>query len=224
MIDRMDKIHTKMPSPGHPRPGRITSEEAALRDQRIIATAVKLFLEHGYADTTINLIAQEARVSKRTLYLTFGDKSKIFLEAMRTTVGRLSNIRLEIDERDRGDVVGVFERIARSIYGYVLSEQGIAMTRIVIAEAGRFPELVPIAQKQGAEHVHEIVGALFSEIEQKGVCSFSDHDEAVSCFTDFVIAPVMFHTLLGLHSEPPSDLLIRRRITQFLAACKIPHR
>src|SRR4051812_14711176 len=112
----------EMTSPGHPRPGRITSEEAALRDQRIIATAVKLFLEHGYADTTLNLIAREARVSKRTLYQTFGDKSKIFLEAMRTTVGRLSNIRLEIDECGDGDVAGVFEHIARGIYGYVLSE------------------------------------------------------------------------------------------------------
>jgi AcrR family transcriptional regulator len=49
--------------------------------ERLIAAVAKLVAEHGYADTTIGQIADEASVSRRTLYEIFSGKEECFLAA-----------------------------------------------------------------------------------------------------------------------------------------------
>lgn len=49
------------------------------RDQRILSTATDLFLRQGYAQTTIDDIARQARMSKATVYQRFADKREIFV-------------------------------------------------------------------------------------------------------------------------------------------------
>lgn len=53
-------------------------EESARRTKRLIAQqALVLFLEHGYADTSMAAIAKAADVSTQTVYNTFGSKSEL---------------------------------------------------------------------------------------------------------------------------------------------------
>ena len=44
---------------------------------RIVEAATRLFIEHGYLDTTVAAIANEAGVALQTLYLSFGSKVAI---------------------------------------------------------------------------------------------------------------------------------------------------
>lgn len=45
--------------------------------QRILDAAMKLFFQHGYAATTIESIAREARVAVQTVYFSFGNKQQL---------------------------------------------------------------------------------------------------------------------------------------------------
>jgi AcrR family transcriptional regulator len=47
---------------------------------RIVAAATRLFLEHGYVNTTMAAVAEEAGVAVQTLYLAFGSKAAILAE------------------------------------------------------------------------------------------------------------------------------------------------
>jgi AcrR family transcriptional regulator len=50
--------------------------------RRIIAAALRLFVEDGYLPTTMSAIAQEAGVAVQTLYLAFGSKAAILAAAL----------------------------------------------------------------------------------------------------------------------------------------------
>lgn len=59
-----------------------------LRDKRnmIIKAAGDLFLRYGYAKTSLDDIAKEARVGKGTIYYYFADKQEVFLEIVQVHV------------------------------------------------------------------------------------------------------------------------------------------
>lgn len=53
---------------------------------RILEAARASFLEHGFAGTTIRLVAQEAEVSQETVYKTFGGKAGLLKAVYDTTL------------------------------------------------------------------------------------------------------------------------------------------
>ena len=55
-----------------------TPEEASRRRDHIIVAATAVFLRYGHARTTMNDIAEEARISRPALYLVFPRKEDIF--------------------------------------------------------------------------------------------------------------------------------------------------
>ena len=60
------------------RGGRPSREAAALLGERILDVATELFLAEGYGATSIEAVAQRARISKRTFYHRFPDKAALF--------------------------------------------------------------------------------------------------------------------------------------------------
>jgi len=52
--------------------------QTALTEQRIVAAATELFLADGYVATTLEAVAQRARVAARTVYVRFGTKAALF--------------------------------------------------------------------------------------------------------------------------------------------------
>ncbi|MFC5747669.1 TetR/AcrR family transcriptional regulator [Actinomadura rugatobispora] len=46
-------------------------------EEKILSAATRLFLEHGYAGTTLTAVAAQARVGVRTVYVRFGTKAAL---------------------------------------------------------------------------------------------------------------------------------------------------
>ncbi|HET6307753.1 MAG TPA: helix-turn-helix domain-containing protein, partial [Rhodopila sp.] len=65
------------------RGGRPSREQAALLGDRILDVATELFLAEGYGATSIEAVAQRARISKRTFYHRFPDKAALFDAVLR---------------------------------------------------------------------------------------------------------------------------------------------
>jgi AcrR family transcriptional regulator len=66
------------------------AEQAAANRRRILAAAHRVLVERGYASTTINAIAAEARVSRELIYKAFGSKPAL--------VKRLYDVQLVGDD------------------------------------------------------------------------------------------------------------------------------
>ena len=70
------------------RGGRPTKTAAIERDQRLIEVATRLFLDRGYDATSLDAVAEAARVSKPTVYSRYGDKRGLFAEVLRREIAR----------------------------------------------------------------------------------------------------------------------------------------
>jgi AcrR family transcriptional regulator len=52
----------------------LRAEQAGMTRRRVLEAALRLFVERGYAGTTVAAVAEEARVSPETIYLSLGGK------------------------------------------------------------------------------------------------------------------------------------------------------
>ncbi len=75
------------------RANKQIAEQPSKREQ-ILKAAVTVFSTRGYRSTLVDEIAQEAGVAKGTLYLYFGSKEEMYLEAFRENVERLHEATL----------------------------------------------------------------------------------------------------------------------------------
>jgi TetR/AcrR family transcriptional regulator, regulator of autoinduction and epiphytic fitness len=64
------------------RPVKSRASRARATRRRIIESATRLFETDGYADTTMERVAEEAKVAVQTVYYTFGTKGQLLCEAM----------------------------------------------------------------------------------------------------------------------------------------------
>src|SRR6202023_87316 len=64
--------------------GRPSTDEIEHRKYEILAAARTIFAQNGFADTSVNEIAQAAGVGKKTIYSHFGDKAELFRVTFRT--------------------------------------------------------------------------------------------------------------------------------------------
>ncbi len=132
-------------SPRSPaRPGRAGISER--KRDAIAEAALRLFLRDGYERTSVDAIAAEAAVSKRTVYNHYGDKENLFLTVVEDTSVSLREKFASVGNLMLADASHVeqslldFLRQAVSIV--TLSPDGAALVRLVITDAPRFPSLL----------------------------------------------------------------------------------
>lgn len=82
-------------------PTGAVAEKAAIRRQSVIDTAIDLYLTHGFAGTTMDMIAQASGVARRTIFRDFPTKEDIVLAWTVTTgpalVARIDPARCATD-------------------------------------------------------------------------------------------------------------------------------
>jgi AcrR family transcriptional regulator len=152
------------------RGGRPSREAAERLGEHILAVATELFLAHGYGATSIEAVAQYARISKRTFYHRFPDKAALFASVVhRVVLGLRPPAHVPLIEG--ADIKQILERLARLILRAALTPQALALNRLITAEALRFPELAAIVAREGAgaEAVGLIAGLLEREARAVGV-------------------------------------------------------
>jgi len=121
------------------------TEQARATRRRIIECALELFLDQGYAATTLDQIASRAGVAVQTVYFHFGNKHTVLKEVMDVlAVGDDAPIPLlerpwveqVRDEPDARRALGIWLRNGRVIFGRVAP-----MLSIVRDAAGADPEM-----------------------------------------------------------------------------------
>lgn len=125
-------------------PVGVQEETRSARKRRaILDAAATLFLRSGFRDTSMDEVAALAAVSKQTVYKHFSDKESLFSEIVTGAVNEVSDpVHEEVMTlEDSGDVEADLRRLARELLRMVLQPRILQLRRLVIGEAGRFPEL-----------------------------------------------------------------------------------
>lgn len=117
----------------------LTRSEKKQRD--IVAAAEKIFIEYGFAQASMNKIAEEAKVTKRTIYQKYENKQALFDAIMRDQVDSMfAQTNIPYDSM-RGLKEQMLEMLAL-LWGTVSDERHIKLKRVVIAEYVRDPQFI----------------------------------------------------------------------------------
>lgn len=201
------------------RPSRAAAEQLG---ETILEAATELFLSEGYGVTSIEAVARRARISKRTFYSRFRDKAELFGAVVHRVVERL---------RPPGDA-GLFEgdsleqiltRLARVILRAALTPQALALHRVILAEATRFPELAAVVtERGGSREAVTRIAALLEREARAGRLALEDASFAAAQFLQMVVALPQRRALgLGTAMTPPElESWARDTVALFLNGCR----
>ena len=137
------------------------------RPQEILGSALELFAKNGFTATRLDDVAKAAGVSKGTLYLYFKDKEEIFKKVVET--GIIPNIEeMEKNIASFGGDENVEKVISlgiRKMVEVVTTTSLGAIPKIVISEAGNFPNLTNFYRDEVVVRIH----MMMANIIQKGI-------------------------------------------------------
>jgi AcrR family transcriptional regulator len=91
-------------------------DQAGQTRDRILATAARLFSEHGYEHTPLSQVAREAQVSKALVLWHFDSKEKLFRAALGRT---LEPYFIDVDDLDGLAEAAQIERLIDRFYEFV---------------------------------------------------------------------------------------------------------
>ena len=121
------------------RGGRPRTADLERLNENILAAAGELFLQHGFDGTSMDAIAERARISKRTLYARHADKAALFNTAIFDLLGRFL-VPIETIRYEPGDLGAALLAVARDMVTGVVRPEFVAVYRLVMFEAQRRPE------------------------------------------------------------------------------------
>lgn len=135
------------PSSPRSKSGSHQSSSNKIRGKReqIVQAAVKVFLENGYAGTSMNAVADEAGVIKATIYSHFKDKQQLFIAIIEEmTVNKLSVDLSNPEPLLKLPPEQFLDTLTEKFTGLLQDPEYHSFFRLIIGESERFPELAEI--------------------------------------------------------------------------------
>ena len=176
------------------------------RPSEIVAAALQLFSDRGFAATRLEDVATVAGVSKGTVYLYFESKEQLFEAVVREAITpNIARAEALVDgfEGPTPDLLrGLF-----AFVGEVLETPLTGVMKLIVSESGNFPQLA----RMYADLVLRRAFALMRRILERGVSRGEFRPMDLHATVPLVVAPVL---LLGVwkHSfGAHTDLTLDRR-------------
>jgi len=186
-------------------PKRLRRKEA--RPGELLAAALDLFVEKGYAATRAEEVARRAGVSKGTLFLYFASKEELFKAVVRENLsGRFAEWAAEL-ETYQGTSAELLAYCMTSWWQRVGATRAGGIPKLMMSEGANFPELASFYHS-------EVIApgeALIRSILQRGIArkEFKPMDLKYAPYT--VLAPMLFLNMachsVGPWAQPGSGLV-----------------
>lgn len=151
-----------------PAPGAAPDDKAAA----VLAGARSVFLAHGFSAATTDMIQRASSVSKATVYARYPTKEALFNAVIEAECDRFLGVvrAIEVGSRQLRDVLAA---LAQAYLRIVLSPEALALYRVVIGEAPRFPALARQFYLVGPHGFNVIVERHLEEAATRGALDFS---------------------------------------------------
>jgi AcrR family transcriptional regulator len=190
-------------------PGTLPAENEDTR-KRILGAAFKLFVEKGYAGTSTLEIATRAKVSKRDLYASVGNKQAILVACI---TGRTATMQLRPElpvPRNRQGLASTLNGYATRLMADVSNPTVIATFRLAIGEATRSPEIAQALEATGRRLSRDALTDLFARAQSARVIGAGDPSRMATQYLGLLWEDLMVSLLLGVASTPKDDEIRRR--------------
>jgi TetR/AcrR family transcriptional repressor of mexJK operon len=193
--------------------------EAGSTRGHILAVAEATFVAEGFHATRMDVIAQLAGCSKKTIYKLFGSKEALFTDVLRRTRGEVTGMAIDTAAPPEQALQDFLLRLA----GIMLRSTSIALTRIVMSEAGHDMGRRLRGHEDDSALPRLALESYLQQLEQNGGHDFGDPGEATRMLVGMSMGAFHHETLIGVLEDVPDDLLrerIRRAVRIFLRGAR----
>ena len=200
------------------------SGRTAQKRRAILEAATTVFLKDGYLGAGMDEIALLADVSKQTIYKQFTSKETLFLEIVAglTNAGSDAVHGVIPELAPGGDLHAYLEDYAFRQLSIVLTPRLMQLRRVVIGEAGRFPELGKALYESGPKRAMAAMAKTFRHLADRGLLRIEDSALAASHFNWLVMSQPLNQVMLLGDTAIPGPAALRRHaadgVRVFLAA------
>ncbi|MGR9115268.1 MAG: TetR/AcrR family transcriptional regulator [Gammaproteobacteria bacterium] len=197
--------------------GRPPKGQELLSRERVLDSALALFLENGYGNLSMEAVARDAHVSMRTIYSHFGNKAGLFGAVIRRCSDQFVDSLPELGEPQEALLA-----FARQFITRITRPDVVRIRTILIGESLRFPELASQFYEQGPQRTLDKLTTFFAKHQQSGYFGNVDPQKLADHFLS-CLRNERFHKLqLGL-APPPEDaeieVWVRQTVELFLHGC-----
>jgi len=168
--------------------------------ESILTGAKRAFLAAGFGAVSMDTIAREAGVSKATVYAHFAGKEELFGAVIGRECERYF-AQFSEGELDPRDVRASLTVLGRRFLELLLSPDGIALYRIIIAEVTRFPRLGEVFWHAGPERQRLQIEAFLKSAIASGTLALTDTRLAAEQFIALIRGDVHLRHLLRLEAD-----------------------
>ena len=204
--------------------GRPTWAESARRLDHLLDVATGLFLGQGYGATTIEAVARESGVAKKTIYRRFGDKPALFGAVLRRLSDRWFGMLGEVAV-DGDALPATLRAFARHVLDGAVSPEGMMLSAMIQAEARAFPQLAQGYYENGPGRIQAALARFLAAQRAAGRLTIEDPDVAAEQFLHLAIGAIHRRAMLGIGPAPDRAALDRRAdfaVRIFLDGCRAP--
>ena len=151
--------------------------------QQIVQAAHDLFLRDGYVSTSVDAIAAQAKVTKRTIYGYFPDKRALFAGVIEAAVGEPLEFHIPLE----GIVTPEGLRSALHTVAYGLNEvimrpDYVQLLRVTITEVSSQPDLEALFEQGVTRRSLRVVTGLLETANRHGTVTVKHPDVAARMF------------------------------------------
>ena len=177
--------------------------------RRILHAAMQIFQEHGFAAATTIEIATRARVSKRELYASVGNKEEMLVACITDRAERLKVSAEMPMPRDRDALRNVLVSFGTQLLREVSEPTVVAVFRLAIAEAARAPGVAQALDSIGRETSRTALRELMKRSRKCGLLD-GQPAELAEQFAALLWRDWMLGLLLGVTKRPSDRELAAR--------------
>jgi AcrR family transcriptional regulator len=183
-------------------PRRWTRRKQA-RPSEILDAALKVFAAKGYAAARMEDIAQEAGVTKGTIYLYFENKEAVFKSLVRESLGAtVTQVAAEV-ARSTAPARELLSFALGAMANLLTNSDRIVLPKIVIAESGNFPELARFYRFEIIEKGLTAFGAVVERAMAAGELRRLPVEHVVRlCIAPVLLAAIWKSTFATLDTDP----------------------
>jgi TetR/AcrR family transcriptional regulator, mexJK operon transcriptional repressor len=187
----------------------------------IAAAALVLFARDGYERTSVDAIAAEAGVSKRTVYSHYADKENLFLLALAETYGVMRDRVGDIVNRTLSDVDDVEKSLIACVREIVetisRAPERATLIRLVISEAPHFPAILDLWRNRG---IVTLIAAPLARLAAAGRLTVEDPSLAAEHLSALTFGQVNNKSMMGTVelTDAATDRIIVSGVSVFMRA------
>lgn len=193
---------------------------AQAKYRQILDSARALFLEQGFDTTSVDAISRHAGVSKATLYAHYDDKDDLLLALIEDECRRSGPKVLWRPSDAPIDLKKGLRAIAKTYLEAFLDNQGLAVHRLIMSCASRYPGVAEVFMKAGPDRCDAEMAAFLRAARAQGLLNIPDIKLAATQFLSLIQGKLILKWSLSLRapSEAEYRALVEGGIRVFLAA------